>query len=360
MSAYVEGKVSVLQGLGVFLNPKMASLRDLSVLFLKTYPLSKDARLLDATSATGIRGIRYSLEAGVRDVTLLDINKAAHRSTVSNLKRNRIKAHAFNKGIDEYAATCRDRYDVIDLDPFGTPVPYLNDVMRLATGDSLLMVTATDTAVLCGAQTSACIKLYGAKPLHNELCKEAGLRILAGFISRLAAQFNRGITIALSISDMHYMRLFVRMQHGAEMALSSIKENGFVSFCPACRDFSTLRGVAPVMSSKCNRCGGQVEIGGPMWLGNLYDDKIRVAMRENIAEVHLHSAVQLAQICAEPDIPFFYSLPMLSRRMKRGSVSPNRVMETLRDSGFTASKTQFDKDGLKTNASLEDVLYAMS
>jgi tRNA (guanine26-N2/guanine27-N2)-dimethyltransferase len=84
--------------------------------------------------------------------------------------------------------------------------------MKIAGNGTELMVTATDTAVLCGADREACMRLYDSRPIHNELCHESGMRTMVGYIARTAAQFNFGIKVALSFSYMHYIRAFVRLE----------------------------------------------------------------------------------------------------------------------------------------------------
>src|SRR4030043_639061 len=74
----------------------------------------------------------------------------------------------------------RKRFDVVDVDPFGSPVPYLDSAIRALRNNSLLAVTATDMAPLCGVHTKACLRKYGGKPLRTENCQEQAGRFLAG------------------------------------------------------------------------------------------------------------------------------------------------------------------------------------
>jgi tRNA (guanine26-N2/guanine27-N2)-dimethyltransferase len=41
------------------------------------------------------------------------------------------------------------KFDVIDLDPFGTAIPFLDAAIN-ACDDTLLCVTFTDSRILCG------------------------------------------------------------------------------------------------------------------------------------------------------------------------------------------------------------------
>lgn len=44
------------------------------------------------------------------------------------------------------------KFDVIDLDPYGTVCPFLDSAMH-SCNDTLLCITCTDSRVLCGPDT---------------------------------------------------------------------------------------------------------------------------------------------------------------------------------------------------------------
>ena len=45
------------------------------------------------------------------------------------------------------------KFHVIDLDPYGTAVPFIDAAVQAACGDTLLCVTSTDSRILCGPDT---------------------------------------------------------------------------------------------------------------------------------------------------------------------------------------------------------------
>ena len=49
-------------------------------------------------------------------------------------------------------------FDVVDLDPYGSPVPFLDAALQSVRDGGMLMVTCTDLAVLSGGNTGACHK----------------------------------------------------------------------------------------------------------------------------------------------------------------------------------------------------------
>ena len=141
---YKEGDARIKYADGAFLNPKAAISREISIAFVKSLA-KKTTCVLDTTAATGIRGIRYCLEDGIRDLTLLEINANAYKAMRRNLKFNGVKATALNTSVQEFANTCNKQFDVIDLDPFGGVAPYIYDLMKISRDGTHLIATATDT-----------------------------------------------------------------------------------------------------------------------------------------------------------------------------------------------------------------------
>lgn len=352
-----EGRAVVENGEGVFYNPKMTALRNISVAFLNALGV-EGGSLLDCTAATGIRGIRYALECGAKEVVMLDMNESAYGNAVANAERNKVDAKVLHKSIQEFANTVKTKFDVIDLDPFGTPAPHIFDLMKVSKDGTLLMVTATDTAVLCGAHAKACMRIYGARPLHNELGHEAGMRILLGYIARTAAQFNFGIEALLSISDMHYMRVFMKLRRGAKYAGDSVGKMGFVSACGKCHNFSYSAGIVPNVETKCGFCGAEMNSAGPLWLGSLYDKEIIKRMIGNTA-LDSHGFRILDRIYEERDMPFFYSIPKITRYLGISAVPFGVIIERLHKAGRETSRTHFNAAAIKTNAKIGEVVDAV-
>ncbi len=48
----------------------------------------------------------------------------------------------------------RDRFSIIDLDPYGSPTPFLDAAVQSVADGGLLCITCTDMAVLCGRNSA--------------------------------------------------------------------------------------------------------------------------------------------------------------------------------------------------------------
>jgi tRNA (guanine26-N2/guanine27-N2)-dimethyltransferase len=351
---YKEGKAAIKYTKDSFLNPDALISRDISIAYVAAFA-DKKSSILDATSATGIRGIRYYLETKSRDVTLLEMNEKSFISTKKNVAFNKVKVKALGKSIQEFANSTDKKFDFIDLDPFGGVGPYVYDLMKISRSGTHLMITATDTAVLCGADYKACLRLYDARPMHNDLCQEVGLRLLIGYVARIAAQFNFGIEVNLSFSYLHYMRVFLQLHHGSKNALETIKNMGYVYYCNNCMHMKIEKSFLST-TNKCERCGNIVETAGKVWLGDLYNNEAVAAMIAQMKDGYSQNGIDfLTKISKEEQIPLYYSIPRITGKMGIGAVSPNKVIDALVKKGFIASKTHLDKSSIKTDADIEEV-----
>ncbi len=352
---YNERKARIKYHDEAFLNPSAMFLRDLSVAFIQSFA-KKDTMILDPTSATGIRAIRFSLETKSKAITALDINKSVAKIAQRNVKFNKAKVKVLSQSIQEFANTTKERFSVIDLDPFGGSAPYIYDLMKILSDGGYLLVTATDTAVLCGAHEKACIKIYDAKPLHNELCQEAGVRILIGFIARVAAQFNYGIEVLFSLSHLHYMKVFIKVKHGAEVSTQSIKNLGYAHYCSKCGFRSLERGFFP-NKTNCELCSSKLIIAGKLWAGRIQDKATLKIMLDYLIKNKMDKSEikTISTIYNEPDAPLYYSISKLTKMLGVTSVSPALVIERLKKKGFEAERTNFDNYSVKTDATIKDL-----
>ncbi|ASI13546.1 N2,N2-dimethylguanosine tRNA methyltransferase [Candidatus Mancarchaeum acidiphilum] len=365
MEIYEEGKARIKFNSQSFLNPKAQLSRDLSVAFVKyKTKINPKATVIDTTSATGIRGIRYYKEGGAKEICMLEINNSAFKDLKGNMNYNKMNKDSnvryYNTSIQEFAnSSVRESFDIIDLDPFGSAAPNLTDIMKLARDKSSLMITATDVAVLCGAHYKACLKTYFAQPLHNALCHEVGIRILLGYIARIASLFNFGIEPEISISYLHYVRLFLKLDHGAAAAVKNYESIGYALYCKACGNFA-LNSPIP-HSLNCNVCGHEYSIAGPLWVGRIQDKTVINGVKEVMSQdkVKNDEMTFMSNLSSELDTPLYYSIPALTKMMNVESVSYDRLKEELQSQGHSISKTHMNKESIKTDAGISEVKAAI-
>ena len=264
----------------VFYNPIMEFNRDLSVLAFQAYQrmVDREISICEPLTSQGIRGVRFAKEIeGVKRVLIGDINERAFKVAKHNVQLNGLEKIVSVKHKDANCtlscnASPKKRFDIVDVDPFGTPAPFIGSAIRALRNHGLLALTATDLAPLCGVHSKACIRKYGGKPLRTEYCHELAIRLVAGCTATLAAKHDVGIHVVFSHSSEHYIRLYCQIAYGAEKGDESIKTLGYILHCFNCLHRETIR--QPFGNLTCPECGSKMDFAGPLWLGNIFDPRV--------------------------------------------------------------------------------------
>ncbi|MBZ3934902.1 tRNA (guanine(10)-N(2))-dimethyltransferase [Methanimicrococcus blatticola] len=350
----------------VFYNPAMEMNRDINVAVTSVYAKKLAERkgfdksqitYADAFSASGIRGLRVSKEVGIAAV-LNDWKEEAVSLIQKNIDYNNLQ--------ETVTATCMgadkllhgQKFAIVDIDPFGTPAPFLDSAVSSAS--FFLGVTATDTAPLCGAHLKSGMRKYAAVPLNNEFHSEMGLRILIGSIARAASKFDKGIRPLFSHATRHYVRVYAEILNGAGNADKTLKELGFIAWCPQCKNMETKNGLAVFMNEECPVCGGKRKMSGPLWLGTFKDKDFCNDVISKLNSLPLNKkeeAIKLLTVCRdEADIPFFYDQHLLCEMLKISAPPMEPFLESVRKAGYIATRTHFSGTSFKTDASVEIIL----
>jgi tRNA (guanine26-N2/guanine27-N2)-dimethyltransferase len=270
-SAVTEGAATILQkGNEVFYNPAQVVNRDLSVAVLSHFSALRAAaeaaaagggkrraaagapprdpalgpglRVLEGLAASGLRAIRYALEVpGVARVVANDLDPAVAAALRRNVEHNGgAAARLVVPSTGDARAACMAApggFDAVDLDPYGSPGRLLDAAVQAASEGGLLLVTATDMAVLCGNHGEACYAKYGAYPLHRPFCHEQALRVLVGALHAAAARHKRVVTPLLSVSIDFYVRVFVTVHTSAVETKEAATKMGYVFQSQGCDSF---------------------------------------------------------------------------------------------------------------------------
>ncbi|CAK0881808.1 unnamed protein product, partial [Prorocentrum cordatum] len=243
----------------VFYNPAQVFNRDLSVLVLAAFARRRAAGpserragsaapprgllVLDALSATGIRSIRYAREFGdgadgVHRIVANDLDTAAAAAIARNVAHNgipagRVEVSCEDAALHMYARrACGPRgagasaYDVIDLDPYGTAVPFLDSAVQAVADGGLLCITSTDMRVLGGNTPETCFVRYGGTALKRGYLHEMALRLLLHAVVAAAARYGREARPLVCCSLDFYVRIFVQVSSAAARAKHTAARTG--------------------------------------------------------------------------------------------------------------------------------------
>jgi tRNA (guanine26-N2/guanine27-N2)-dimethyltransferase len=352
----------------VFYNPVMELNRDIAVLTFQAYQrmVNRDITICEPLTSLGIRGIRFAAEIhGVKKIVISDISEKAIKLAKHNIHLNGLNERVTVQHKD---ANCllschgapRKRFDIIDIDPFGSPVPYLDSAIRALRNQGLLATTATDLAPLCGVHSKACIRKYGGKPLRTEYCHELAIRLLAGCIATVAAKHDIGIRVLFSHSTDHYIRVYTQIAYGAKKADANITNLGYLLHCFNCLHRETTQNPFNLHIKKCPECGSKMDWAGPLWLEKIFDKQFC----ELITQENRHTAFRnnrkiatllaLARDEAEAP-PTYYVIDKISNKLSLPVPSVVAMLKILRANGLEAVPTHFNSRGVRTNANASAV-----
>ncbi|MCK9151513.1 tRNA (guanine(10)-N(2))-dimethyltransferase [Methanobacterium alcaliphilum] len=348
----------------VFYNPAMELNRDLSILALQEFQdvIGEDINICDAFGGSGIRGIRYSKEIeGTSRIVVNDISPLAIKYTQENAELNEINdLEVSQDDANLVLRKNRGKFDVVDIDPFGTPSFFIESAANSLKSNSMLCITATDTSALCGTYKEPCIRKYNSMPLKTEYCHENGIRILTAFVARTFAKYKKMITVQFSHSSEHYMRLYFNIGKGAKETDESLKNIGFIAHCKKCLFRKTINGTAPHIAEKCPCCGEKLVIGGPLWLGSIQNkDFIKGMVKQaEFKEINQEKKALklLGQCLEESEMPAtFFDIHVICKKLKISAPSLIKTIELLENEGFNVSRTHYSPTAIKTDAPLDKI-----
>lgn len=334
-------------------------------------------KVLEALAASGLRALRYAREVeGIGQVIAVDNDKASVEACKRNIKFNgsvacaKVESHHADARV--YMLTHPKEFDVVDLDPYGSPSVFLDSAVQSVADGGLLMCTATDMAVLCGGNAEVCYSKYGSYPSRGKYCHEMALRILLACIESHANRYKRYIVPILSVKMDFYVRVFVRIFTSASAMKNTPLKLSYVYQCIGCDSFHLqclsrtvtkkesvryLPGFGPAVPQDCSDCGKKFNMGGPIWSAPIHDQAWVLsiltnvkAMAERYPAYDRISAV-LTTISEElPDVPLFLSLHSLCATLK--CTSPQAVMfrSAVINAGYRISGTHVEPLGLKSDA----------
>jgi len=328
-----ENKIS--KKLPVFYNPVMKLNRDVSVLLLNSISKAKMQIALPLTG-TGVRGIRFLKELDknkIKKIYFNDYNERAVKLIKANLGLNKIKSkktEISNKDANQFLLQGLG-FDYIDIDPFGTPNPFLDSSVKRLARNSILAITATDTSSLSGSFPTTCMRKYWSRPLKNEQMHENGLRILIRKVQLIGAQYDKALTPIYSYSKDHYFRVFFSCEKGKKHCDKILKQH--------------------IHLTKGKECFG------PLWSGKLWDSKLAAEIYRNNKTPENNNFLEIIKEESKITTVGFFDLHRISKDYKIHNMQKKEiVMKKLKSNGFKASETHFSGTGIRTDAKLEDVV----
>ncbi|MHB8633812.1 MAG: hypothetical protein ACYDBQ_07610 [Thermoplasmatota archaeon] len=337
-----------------FYNPAMAGNRDLSVLLVEAWAhrLGREIDVADALCGTGARAVRLAHEVQAPLIVHANdgqpeaVAAAARTAHANDVPQGRL---VLEEG-DAHPFLAARRYDVVDIDPCGSPAPFLDAAVRATRHGGLVCLTATDTGALAGAFPRVAKRRYDAHHgLHAAAWRaEVGLRILAGTVVRSAARFERCAEPVLSLCRGHWMRVVLRVTDGRSDADTVLRKLGRATLDP---ESGNGRWLLPPEHPP--------EWAGPLWGGPLHDGELVAGMQKAaegkaLAEPQVGAFLDL--LAAEAGAPpFWVTADELQRHLGPPAPRRDELITRLRKDGFQAARTHLDPRGVRTDATARDL-----
>lgn len=361
VQVYREGAAEfrLPQSAHVFYNPRARLGRDLGVLAMRAEAerLERPLNVLELMAGAGLRTKRYLLEAPVQHIVVNDANYTSFevlRAHVGDDPRVELHNALAQRLLCRFYLGDR-RFDWVDLDPFGTPAPYVPYLTGVVHWKGLLYITATDAPVLCGAQRGEALKSYDAVSAYGRECHEVGLRILIGFVQRRLIQANMHGQPLLSFFDGYCWRTLMRVFKGTRGF--NVEQMGFIVQMPDGEYRATMAGVPAPVNHEYHP-STTVRWAGPLWLGPLHDHAFLSAMYRAAREDYFNTArTFLGKLNRELDeLPLVYSLPVIADRLNQSVPSTRDAVRFLRAQGYRASHVHHCGSAIRTDAPLKVIL----
>ena len=374
-------------------------------------------QILDALSATGLRALRYAKEVpAATSVVANDLSPDATASIKMNVEHNRLgdRIKVTTGNATSHMYNCMDsdstKYDVVDLDPYGTAVPFLDSAIQALKDGGLLCVTCTDAGVWASnGYPEKTFSLYGGNPIKGRHSHEGGLRLILNSIATAAARYGIAIEPLLSLSIDFYARLFVRIRRSPEQVKFLAGKTMVVYNCDSgCGAFATQligrnepvkakngqtiykHGMAqgPSCKENCRHCGFKTHVAGPMWAGPLHNVRFLERLLESVPQLDPESyktrarlegmvstALEEIEVEDYPDFelskgedatddrvipcthrsavdrhPFFFTPSVLAGIIHCQAPAESAVKGALRGAGYTACRSHIKPESICTNA----------
>ncbi|MBO3769956.1 MAG: hypothetical protein QXS51_01530 [Thermoproteota archaeon] len=347
----------------VFYNPLMKENRDLTIAIASVVRMENNRRLVfgDSMAGVGVRSIRILVESGWDEAYVNDSSEKAFANIIVNIEKNNLIGRAHPSMIDANLfhiehSSAGTRFDMLDIDPFGTPVKFLDTGIRAVKHGGLISITATDTANLFGVQRRAAKILYGVDIFKTGFMREVGIRVLLKALSEAAARNERGIEPIVSIASRHYVKIIARVLKGRKHAFQTISKIKFLKVRKI-GDFYEPRGLVDASDFKVE---DSCIILGPLYAGEVFSKSWIEKIVSNIDDKKLLEGkifkIFNSLLSDDQKTVGSFDLIGLSSSLRISPPSARIVIEKLFESGFRACRSGLDPNCIRTDAELEDLV----
>ncbi len=355
-----EGSAKIYVSEKVFYNPLAKFSRSIGVIILSNESQEKRRNLVvaDSLAATGVRGLRYFLESkSVDKIVFNDVSVYAYNIIKKNLSLNRCDNYEiYNFDASLFLKLNKNLYDMIDIDPFGSPSPYIDSAIESVKNNGLIAVTATDLTALCGVYPKSGFRKYAAVIKKTSFCHEIALRVLIKNVVEAAGRHFKIAYPIISHFSEQYARVYLRVWRGKQGY--PYNEIGYLLLDDDIQIVSSMK------------FGGSLNgtVIGPLWIGPLHDVKFVKKILDNNLHQHVNDvsdqkrAEKLFKIFIEEAYmpPYYFDIHKICKAIKISPPPLEKIIAYLSSLGYKASRTHFSGYSLKTDSPFNILLDALA
>ena len=352
----------------VFYNPVAAVGRDLTTAFLNAVFNGKEFFFVDVLAGCGVRGIRIALEAGgtgiINDVDPRAFSYARRNVALNNLgEKLDVYNHEANTLLNNLTFT-GVVVDYVDIDPYGSPSPYIESALKPLGKASFLGVTATDTAPLTCSHYRKARYRYWVNCFRPDFEKELGARVLIGHTVMKASSLEMALVPLLTVYHKHFYRVFYKSVRSAAEASTIVdKCVGYLWYCQKTLERGFARSYDDIRDIKCSD-GSTPNVTGNTWICELGDLGTIKGVEQVIAKVNYLSRTSrkiVGTIVEELEINVpYYRVDKVYSLLKRNMPPIEKIIAYLRNTGVKASRTHFDPRGLRADVEIFELVKLLS
>jgi len=330
-----------------FYNPAMKIVRNLNIEIYKNFA-KEGYKFLDLLASVGANSIRIKKDLPFIEVYANDVSKKAVELLKNNTQINEVQINILNHNAKNLHCYLKEKFEIIDIDPFGSPLKFFPYVLNFLSKQTLLSLTATDIATLSGKNSETCLMRYGIFCVKNDMEREIGLRNLIYKTITFFSSFQYLAKIIFGYSDRHFAKVYLILEKSSKKNIEKfLKENvGFISFCENCLNKKIG------FHEKCEFCNSNFKIIGPTYLGKLFDEKfVRKALENakylDVKKIFAKVLEDFSEDYTLPPITF--NTHLIAKILKRNVKSIEHLKNELKNLGIKSSKSYLDPKSIRTS-----------
>ena len=113
----------------------------------------------------------------------------------------------------------------------------------------------------------------------------------------------------------------------------------------------------------CDICNSKLEVGGPLWVGQLFEKEFVMKMNEILPKHTVDKRCEriLEKCIRESEMPStYYTLDEIASRIQKAPLKMKNMIKKIQDAGFVASTTSLNPTGFRTDCRIDEIIKLLS